>query len=232
MKKRLTAFIIGAAIWFGMADAARQMDHLQSEASNLIAKSSMFLFSFAGEVAPESTERKMSEPLLIIVSTENALVTQTNKRRVSIEKVTAELTAKAEEKVYNANHSDFGMPETNDIKIRIGDIDGLISMVDDIRRDVHTGSVHSDETASLQGLKEGESKRRAALRRAIASQRVAERAGKRIQGQFFYEYDVKTLPVSVPTQKTLQTCPVPATIEKLKLKTVLLVPEVFREFGE
>jgi hypothetical protein len=235
MKKKLTAFIIGAAIWFGMADAARQMDYLQSEAGRLVAKSSMFLFSFGGEIAPESTERKISEPL-IAISTENALAIETNnKRRVA--NVAAKLTAKTQEKSFDANHTESGIAEKNDIRIRVADINDLISMTDEIKKDVHTlSAIHSDTTASLEGLKEGEGKRRTALRRLISYQRAAEDAGKKIQGQFLFEYDVKTpapKPASTTTApKTLQNCPVPPVVEKLKLKTVLLVPEAFREFGE
>lgn len=223
MKKKLTAFIIGAAIWFGMADAARQMDYLQSEASDLVAKTSIYLFSLGREDAPELKDAKTIEPI-IAYETENALAAETEESFPSGSKRTnANLK---QESVRVENHS---LAKTSEKAVMKKDVDELIALADEIDREVHS---QRDEGDSLVAI-ETEKKRHSALQRAVAVQRIAEKVGREYGEKSSFNFDLKVLKSSnFPTPKAATVCPTIVSPEKLKVKTIVLMPEVLKQFGE
>lgn len=234
MKKKITAFIIGAAIWFGMADAARQIDSLQSGASNLIAKTSMFLFSFGRENAPVPGEKKASEPFYA-ASTENALAAGTKTREIANPNTFARTnTIAKQEEVAAANHSEEATFESNDTIVRMKDVNALIALANEVNLDVHSeAEARVSALASLYAAKEGEIRQRVILRKIGAMQRMAVETGKKYEVKYTFDSDEKA-PKSIPVvaPKSALPCPPLVSPENRKLKTVLLVPEVMKQFGE
>lgn len=236
MKKKITAFIIGAAIWFGMADAARQMDSLQSGASDLVAKTSMFLFSLGREAnAPAPDRNKTSEPFNA-ASTENALTAETNIRKAANPKVSAKTNVAAkQENVVAENHSEEATFEPNDTIARVKDVNALVALADEIDVDVHSQEeARVNALASLNAAKDNDIRQRAIGRKVAAAQRMAVEAGKRYEVRYSFEVDGKatksTMPAAAP--KSSVPCPPLVSPDVRKLKTVLLVPEVMKQFGE
>lgn len=236
MKKKITAFIIGAAIWFGMADAARQMDSLQSGASDLVAKTSMFLFSLGREANAPAPDKKQTNEPFNAASTENALTAGTKTRGVENPKAFAKTNAAKRENVAAANHSEEETFEPHDSIVRVKDVNALIALSDEFDADVHSQEeARVNALASLTVAKDGEIRQRAIMRKTAAMQRMAVEAGKRYEVRYSFDVDEKATKSTMPattSPKSSVPCPPLVSPDVRKLKTVLLVPEVMKQFGE
>jgi hypothetical protein len=227
MKKRLVPFIIGVAIWFGMADAARQIEMLQSETSDLIAKSSNYLFSDGHKDAPKLKEIKTFEPI-IPCETENALADKTEESFSTVSKQTN--TNLKQEKIRVGNNS---VSNTSEHFVARKDVKKLIALANVIDRKVYS---KGDEGNSLVAI---ETEEKTIQDSGFDTQVSKEPASGNLQ--FYKEYgekssfsfDLKVLkPSVVPTPKVSTACPTIVSSEKLKVKTIVLMPEVLKQFGE
>lgn len=232
MKKKLSAFIIGAAIWFGMADAARQMDYLQTEASDLIAKSSIYLFSFGRENTPVPTEGLTVVPY--ILSTDNALAAETKPRGVAPENALANKKAKVRRTTDVTNHSIEQTAKKAKVKIITEDLNGMIALSDKLEAEVHTHTeLNKGETANWTPLNDIEIKQREGfLRKVAVVQEIVSEFAKEYDGEFYSEPEVNVILAPSPVESQQLPCPTTVSPDRNNTKTVLLVPEVFRQFGE
>lgn len=233
MKKKLSAFIIGAAIWFGMADAARQMDYLQTEASDLIAKSSIYLFSFGRENTPATTEGLAVVPY--ILSTDNALAAETKPRGVTPVNALANKRAKVKrEKTGITNHSIEQTAKKTKVKIITEDLNVMIALSEKLEAEVHTHTeLNKGETANWTPLNDAEiTKREGFLRKVAVVQEIVSDFAKEYDGEFYSEPEVNVILAPSPVESQQLPCPTTVSPDRNNTKTVLLVPEVFRQFGE
>lgn len=216
-----------------MADAARQMDYLQSEANDLIAKSSIYLFSFGRENTPASTEGLAVVPY--ILSTDNALAAESKPRIVSTDNRLASKRVKVKRATGITNHSTEQTAKEVKVKILTENLKSMIALSEKLEADVHSNTeVNKIETASWIPLNEVElEKREGFLRKIAVVQQIVSEFAKEYDGEFSVEPDVNvTFVPSPPVESPQLPCPTTVSPDKNNVKTVLLVPEVFRHFGE
>jgi hypothetical protein len=228
MKKRLTAFIIGAAIWFGMADAARQLQMLQSEASDLVAKTSIYLFSLGREDAPELKEVKTVEPMFAY-ETENAT---TDDMEITFPPVSKRTNKNLKQE--KANVKKHLISKTTVHLVAKKDVKKLIALADEIEREVHLQDYESELLSAMESEMKMIQDSRLQRQSAVGSRQSAVGSWQLAVENSKSKIENRNLPHSAfrNPQSVTAVCPTVVSPEKLKIKTIVLVPEVLKQFGE